>query len=292
VGARALAHILNESTVNPDPMTSTDRYLLGAAAPEIERLRIQAEALRPFAESLFETIGVREGWNCVDLACGPVGVLRSLSHLTGSTGSVVGVDRESNQVAAASQFVKENELANVKIVRGDAMDTGLPRKSFDLVHSRFLLAPAGRADLFLKEMRALVRPGGLLVLEEPSSQPWRCFPPSDSFDRLKSAIVRAFSIGGGDFDAGEKALDLLRARGLEQVQARAFAPVLTDRNPYMRAPIQFASSLRSTILEHRLLSESDLDAAIMDLDRVISRPGTWMTSFLVIQAWGRAPPVS
>jgi SAM-dependent methyltransferase len=281
---------LNESSAGPDLVKPTPRYVLGADATEIERLRLQAETLEPFSESLLSLLGVGSGWNCLDLACGPVGILRSLSRLAGPTGSVLGVDREPSQVAAASRFVKESGLSNVKAVLGDALNTGLPRNSFDLVHARFLLAPAGRADPFLREMRALVRPGGFVVLEEPSSCSWKCFPSSAGFDRLKGAIVKAFEVGGGDFEAGEKTLDLLHGAGLEQVQARAFAPVLTDRNPYMRSAIQFATSLRSTILEHQILTEFDLDSAIQDLDRAIARRGTWMISFMVTQAWGRAPP--
>ena len=54
----------------------------------------------------------------------------------------------------------------------------------------------------LAEMRRLVRPGGIVVLQEPDSASWSLYPASEPFDHLKSAILTAFRVGGGDFDAG------------------------------------------------------------------------------------------
>jgi hypothetical protein len=51
---------------------------------------------------------------------------------------------------------------------------------------------------------------GIIAIQEPDSAAWRCYPPSDAWDRLKAAILEAFRRGGGDFDAGRRTYMMLR----------------------------------------------------------------------------------
>jgi predicted RNA methylase len=71
---------------------SSGNYLLPNVAVEMERLRLQARVLEPEAEAMLERIQIKEGWNCVDLGCGGMGILGPLSRRVGASGSVVGVD--------------------------------------------------------------------------------------------------------------------------------------------------------------------------------------------------------
>ena len=60
-------------------------YTLGSSTVERERLRSQADDLRPHSEELFGRIGVKPGWNALDLGCGPCGNLGLLAELTRGT---------------------------------------------------------------------------------------------------------------------------------------------------------------------------------------------------------------
>ena len=147
-------------------------YLLAGGAAEVERLQLQAGVWEPEAEALLDRIGVSPGWNCINLGCGANGILGPLSRRVGPTGRVVGLDRDAQQFAAARAFVRQNRLENVEAVAGDAYGTGLPRSSFDLVHVRFVFAPAGRDEALLQEMLALARPGGIIAIQEPGAASW------------------------------------------------------------------------------------------------------------------------
>lgn len=264
-------------------------YLLAGGAAELERLQLQAKVWEPEAEGLLDRIAVPPGWRVADLGCGAMGILGPLSRRVGRGGRVVGVDLDAKQLAAARAYATSASLSNLEILEGDASRTGLPAESFDLVHSRFLLAPAGRAEEFLSEMLRLVRPGGIVALEEPYSTPWSVYPASPAWSSLKDAILDAFRLGGGDFDAGLRVYSLLRDRGLEDVRLRSAVLVLDHGHPYMRLPIQFAASLRNRILEGGLLSSQTLDEAIAGCERAIQAPDAFVVSFVLIQAWGRKP---
>lgn len=67
-------------------------YPIESRGGEIERLHIQSAAMVPDTERMLELIGVREGWSCLDIGCGPGGIVGLLSKRVGSTGRVVGLD--------------------------------------------------------------------------------------------------------------------------------------------------------------------------------------------------------
>ena len=59
--------------------------------------------------------------------------------------------------------------------------------------------------------------------------------------------------------------------------------------PYLRLPIQFATSLKNRILDGGLMSRSELDEAIVECERVASNTQTIGTTFVVMQVRGRKP---
>ena len=263
--------------------------LLANSANELERLRLQARVWEPEVEIWLDSIGVQPGWRCLDMGCGAMGVLGPLSRRVGSHGSVVGLDRDVQQLAAARAYVSENRLANVEIVEADAYASSLPSDSFDFVHARFLIGPAGRADVLLPELQRVTKPGGIIGLQEPDTGSWTCYPPDQSWDALKSAILTAFRKGGGDLDSGRHTFAMLRRLGLENVKLRAATIALQDGHPYMRLPIQFAASLRPRIVGDGLMSEQELDASVAQCEKIAADPDTIVISFIVTQVFGRKP---
>jgi SAM-dependent methyltransferase len=66
-------------------------YPIEHRAGEIERLRIQAEAIAPDTRTMLDRIGVKPGWRCLDIGCGPGGITGLLSERVGPGGRVVGL---------------------------------------------------------------------------------------------------------------------------------------------------------------------------------------------------------
>lgn len=267
-------------------MADTKNYLLAGGSAELERLRLQARVWEPEAEVMLDRIAIQPGWNCIDLGCGAMGILSPLSRRVGARGRVVGVDTDAKQLEAVREFVKANNLDNVEIRELNAYKTSLPRESFDFTHVRFVFAPVGRDEELVQEMLALTRPGGIVAIQEPDATCWNCYPPSPAWTRLKGAILAAFKLGGGDFDAGQRTFGMLRRAGLKEVQLRAAVVALQDTHPYKRLPIQFAASLRKRILDAGILSEAELDQAISECELVASDSNTMVLSFIVTQVWG------
>lgn len=260
-------------------------YLLADQPSELERLRLQSRVWEPAGERLLAELGDGRGGRAVDLGCGALGWLRLLARWVGSAGAVVGTDVDERMLEAARAFCAEHALANVALVRDDIFAPTLSPGSFDLVHLRFELAPLGRAEEQVAAARGLAKPGGWLVLEEPDAASWRENPPAPSADRLRALIEEVVARGGGDFNAGRRLPEYLRAAGIAP-RVRAECLTLEPGHPYLQLPLQFAVALRPRLLA--LVSEMELDRLVASAAAELADPNRWGLTFTLIQARGRA----
>ena len=128
---------------------------------------MQAAAIEFDAGVMLERIGVAAGWHCLDLGCGPGGIVDLLSVRAGPTGQVVGLDADPVFLEHARSLARDRGRGNIEFVQGDAYNTGLPRGTFDFVHVRFVASTVGRHQDLIGEAIALARPGGIVALQEP-----------------------------------------------------------------------------------------------------------------------------
>jgi SAM-dependent methyltransferase len=264
-------------------MTSST-YLLAGQASELERLKLQSGVWEPTGRRLLQQIGDGRGTRAVDIGCGVMGWLRVLSEWVGADGEVVGTDIDDAMLANAKQFVTDNGLGNVVLTNDDLFATKLEPDSFDLVHARYEITPLGRAPEQMTTYVGLVRPRGVVVLEDPDVASWHFNPPAPALEELIALIVEAFRRTGGDWDAGRKHLDLFRSFGIEaNVRAELFA--LPPGHPYLRLPLQFATALEARLLA--LVDADHLEQLRNDGEAELKEPGRWGTTFTLIQAWGR-----
>jgi ubiquinone/menaquinone biosynthesis C-methylase UbiE len=257
---------------------------------ELDRLRLQARVWEPAGAELLARIGpaAAPGLRVLDAGCGAMGWLGVLADWVGPTGTVVGTDIAPNLLEAASGFVAERGLENVELVEDDLFASRLAPGSFDLVHARFQLAPIGREAGQLAAYRRWLRPGGWLVLEDPDAASWRLQPQASATARLIALVLEAFRAGGGDFDSGRRLPDLLRACGVAEPGVMATIRALEPGHPYLRLPLQFATSLEPRLVP--ALIGSDELAALRDaVEAELAAPGAWGTSFTLVGAWGRVP---
>lgn len=264
-------------------------YPLERSPEEFRRLRLQAEAWAPEAAVLLDRVGVGPGWACLDLGCGVGGITDLLSRRVRPAGSVVGLDIDAETLAAARAWAKEEGLGNVEFVQGDAARTGLPRARFDLVHTRFLFTTVGWREEVLQEALALVRPGGVLAVQEGDADFLRCHPPHPAWDRLKRAILAVFERTGADTFAGRSAFQRLRRAGLEGVEFRPCLVGARSHDPFAQYLPETIRSVRRLILEQGLMTAAELDAALAECREHLAHPDTITTSVLVLQVWGRKP---
>jgi SAM-dependent methyltransferase len=259
------------------------RYPIEHRAGEVERLRIQAEGMAPDTRTMLDRIGVKPGWRCLDIGCGPGGITGLLSERVGSGGRVVGLDMDEQFLAHACV----DAPANVEFRRGDAYGCDLPAASFDLVHMRFVASTAGNPERLLREAVRLTRTGGVVALQEPDGSTLNCHPPHPSWDRLKDALLGAFAGVGADLTLARRLYALSRQAGLADVQYRPFLIGVRASDPMVDYLPSTVESLRGTVLRLGLLTDAELSTALGQCREHLRDPGTVFTMYTVAQVWGR-----
>ncbi len=262
---------------------NSSRYLLAGQVSELARLKLQSQVWEPSGRRLLEEIGDLRGARAVDIGCGVMGWLRLLSGWVGPDGEVVGTDIDDAMLAAAKQFVAEEDLHNVALLNDDLFATRLEPSSFDLVHARAELTPLGRLHEQVETYVRLLRPSGTLVLEDPDWGSWHFNPPAKACQKLIAIITEAF-VRWGDAEAGRKHLELLRSVGIEG-NVRAEVLALPPGHPYLWLPLQFSIGLEPRL--RSFVDAEELNRLNQEAENELQEPHRWGTTFTMIQSWGR-----
>jgi SAM-dependent methyltransferase len=266
-------------------------YVLGDTLTEQQRLIVQAQSLEEHARWMLDRIDIRPGFRAVDIGCGPIGITNLLSERVGPDGLVVGVEREPRFFDMARAELSNRGLRNVQLVNADALNSGLEKNSYDLVHERLVLIniPLASQQAILAEMLSLLRPGGTIAIQEFDFVSFACDPDHPSWNILFGIWCDAFHAAGGNLFIGRSLARLLRSAGAENVQIRARADV-PQVGDYQRTHLlSLIESTPELMLGSGRLDAMELRDHIAALAKHLADPATTLIDRLVVQAWGTKP---
>ena len=264
-------------------------YTIGSNAAERDRLRSQTDELNEHTDAVLKRVGIEPGWNVVELACGPRGVLERLAQRVGPTGAVTGIDINPMHVAQARRHVASLNLGNVDVSEADARRTGLPASSFDLVYARLILVNIPDPETVIAEMIRLVRPGGWVACEEADGAAMLCHPAHPAYTRLQHTFKALYRHDGADIHIGRRLPQLLDAAGAIDVGVEARADVPPPGHPRRTVMLDILQAMRGKIVEQQLLSPGEFDRLDRDAREHLADPHTLIMPHLSFMAWGRKP---
>jgi SAM-dependent methyltransferase len=229
---------------------------------------------------LSESLGLSEGWRCLDVGAGTGTVAELLADRVGPTGSVLAVDVDT-------RFLDHLGRANVEVRQADVTAEPLPADGFDLVHTRLVLEHLPARDAALRSMATAVRPGGWILLEEFD---WVTAgvvqPPSEVHHRVTDAVLGFLVSRGYDPQYGRKQPGLLRGAGFTDVATHARS-VQVHADPERGVPAWelLVDQLAPGLLAQGLVSRDDLDAF-----HALWHDGVHdCLAPLMMSTWGRRP---
>jgi ubiquinone/menaquinone biosynthesis C-methylase UbiE len=264
-------------------------YFFGVTNAEQQRLVAQAESFEAPARWLLDQIQIRPGWRTIDVGCGPRGILHLLSERVGSKGIVVGLERELRFAHMAQEQIARRHLGNVTVLQADVMASGLQSSSFDFAHERLVMVNMSSPETLLAELVDLIRPRGIVAVEEIDNASWLCQPPHPSWDKLLQTFHAAFRASGGNVYIGRRLPELLRAAGLEDVQYKVHVDFAMRGGKRRTHLLTLIDSLREQITRLDLLTEEELAGHQQALAGHLDDLNTVVIDKLLVQAWGRKP---
>lgn len=144
---------------------AVERYVIRGGREGYNRLLLLARASWPDTAALFSRAGIRPGMKCVDLGCGGGEVTFELARAVAPGGFVTGVDMDEVKLGLARAAAAERGIGNVEFTAGNVNDWDEP-DAYDVVYSRYLLQHLSEPVNLLRRMWAVVRSGGLVIVED------------------------------------------------------------------------------------------------------------------------------
>lgn len=166
-------------------------YVFDSAEQQAEfaRLKLLEDAFDAQTQQIIQSSGIASGWKCLELGPGAGSILAWLGDLVGSSGQVIGVDKNI-------EFLRSISAPQIQITAGNILDVELEHSSFDLIHARYVLIHIVEAVKVIDKLVNLLKPGGLLILEEPdftaSQVIDNSLPNAQAQQRVNEAINQMF----------------------------------------------------------------------------------------------------
>ena len=161
---------------------------------------------------------LRPGLNLLDVGCGPGTITADFARRL-RPGAVLGIDASDEIVAQA-----ERDHPGVAFATGDAYNLPLTDASWDIVHAHQVLQHVADPVAALKEMRRVVRPGGIVAARDSDYGSFTWYPADDRLDQWLALYCEIARANGGEPDAGRHLLSWARQAG--------FAPVKTSASSW------------------------------------------------------------
>lgn len=246
------------------------------------RLALLEAWLDPGTIRHLETLGVGEGWDCLELGGGGGSIVEWLSRRVGPNGHVLATDINT-------RFLDALDLPNLEVRRHDIVHDDLPEGEFDLVHARLLLTHLAERDTALQRMVKALKPGGWLLVEEMDCLTWTPDPSGDPaavalFLKGTSVIDQIMSSAGVDLYYGRRLFGEVRTRGLIDLGAEGRVLMIHGGTPNAQELRLTAEQLLSRgTTSAELLSEQERSEYLA----LLERPDfVWMGQ-MIMAVWGR-----
>jgi ubiquinone/menaquinone biosynthesis C-methylase UbiE len=271
-----------------DPADKTTGYLHGFGQRERERLRRQARVLEPWVHDHLPFYRRRD---LIEVGSG-VGaqteiLLRHFPDLR-----VTCVERNAAQLAEARRYLKGVPWAKgrFELVQEDASRLSFERERFDCAFLCWILEHVGNPALILTEVRRVLAPGGVVVVNEVLNATFFIDPYSPRTLQYWMAFNDHQLELGGDPFVGAKLGNLLQGVGFRDIATAVKTFHLDNRSPGERAEFlaywtDLLLSGAPELLARKRVSSDVVDGMKEELDRVGRDPNSvFFYSFIQARA--------
>lgn len=269
-------------------------YACGYSERELERLEIQGAFYEAITGRLLRAAGLAPAMRVLDVGCGVGDVAFLAAEMVGPSGSVVGMDRVAETVAAARARGATRGARTVEFRQGEIDDLTLDRP-VDALVGRFVLMHQPDPVHALRAAARHLRPGGVVAFLESHLDGLvaglHSSPHSPTYDRLVRWLVETIRTAGAHTDMGLRLREVFVEAGLPapelfmeaRVEGGADAAIYRYMAESLRSVLPLAEQFGVVTLEHDAVDE--LEDTLRE--EVVAGGGV-LVSPMVVGAWCRA----
>ncbi|WP_017728037.1 demethylmenaquinone methyltransferase [Halalkalibacterium ligniniphilum] len=190
---------------------------------------------KAWRKDTMKRMDVKAGQSALDVCCGTGDWTIALAEAVGEKGRVEGLDFSQNMLKIGKQKILEKKLTQVTLRHGNAMELPYDDNTFDYVTIGFGLRNVPDYMQVLKEMRRVVKPGGMVVCLETSQPTIPVFKQMYFlyFRRVMPLFGKIFAKSYNEyswlqestmsFPGRDRLAEMFREAGLTDVEVKAYS---------------------------------------------------------------------
>ena len=262
---------------------TNDPYTLRRGQAGAERLRILGAAMADSTDRFLRASELAEGMRCLDAGCGVGVVSRKLAEITGHCH---GIDLDSQFL----EIAQSDRLPNgVRLSQADVFELA-PKPHFDVVYSRYLLSHLKDPGLAIRRLADVLKPGGLLLLEDVDFPGHVHHPPCPAFLNYLELYQKVVRKNGGDPCLGRKLYSMVLDCDLESVEMELVVS-LQYRDPGKRVAELTLEHVASPLIDGGLVEAGELESVLQDLRAFSADSKSFMSIAPTYQIRARKPEI-
>jgi SAM-dependent methyltransferase len=133
----------------------------------------------------------------------------------------VGIDNDASTVESAQALAAESGRSNIRFETANIYELPFPDGSFDAAFSHAVLSHLGDPLAALKEIRRVLKPGGVIGVRDGDADGFLIAPPNPLLLQSYHLYWRLVEHNGGRWPSGKHLRALLRETGYSRVGASA-----------------------------------------------------------------------
>jgi ubiquinone/menaquinone biosynthesis C-methylase UbiE len=118
---------------------------------------------------ILQGAGIHPGMKVLEVGCGTGFFTTTAGQMLGDQGQLIAMDMLPISVETVAKKVQIANLNNVRVIKGDALNTQLEKESLDeIIIFGVIPAPMLPMEKLMTEMHRILKPGGVMAVWPPS----------------------------------------------------------------------------------------------------------------------------
>lgn len=197
---------------------------------------------------------LRPGQRLLDVGCGPGSITCDLAASV-APGETIGIDLQPSQVAAARELAAQRAIANARFEVGNIYELPFPDASFDVTVARAVLFHLRDPLAALREMRRVLRPGGVVTVVDIDAGATLVSPSLPPVEQLLAFTFRIVEHTGGNPYLGRHHRRLLLDAGFARPEVHPNMVCDATLEGTRRVAETFVMRLQGPVQEAAILDE-------------------------------------